>query len=382
MFKVLKKEQTPIDMNTATQSEMEQLFSTLEMKEEISLALDGYVDTQEHKFELINQTYPNMNADEFAYQILSLLFDPQTGENDLEEGMYRDISSKKAFHKAINSVYNKFDDGKQPIQLDPNTLRVAKFDDFIKSVFKLPWLYEQEVEINERFHMAFAFIKNLEDLFFYIISVPSLTGYGAMGEPLFRNILYVVFDFEKDEDIALAGKINVANFPMVEQPKDWEEDEAGGYHTPIHNKSTKNRGASDQPQEVLDILNEYQSQAYYVTQEANLNGYRNYIRRKQQKMLVKDGDIMSDEVEEKIESIVKNTTTTFQYVLDLYQYTRDFYFEFQYDFRSRLYSTGYDINLQSDSYKKGMLRPAESNFKREDYTNESPELKDIYARIL
>jgi len=56
------------------------------------------------------------------------------------------------------------------------------------------------------------------------------------------------------------------------------------------------------------------------------------------------------------ETIVRNTTKSADLVFKTMQ-DREFYLEWKFDFRGRIYSTGYDINLQGDKFRKGIITP-------------------------
>lgn len=383
MFTPRKILQEPLPTNF-TQELLENTFSNEKLIEQLALDFDEYINDNIEKLDVIQDYISNETATDFSYQMLSLLFDPNSGENDLKFGMYSKLTSQNSFQKSINDAYNKFPDDTQPLNLDSKTLRVAKLDDFVKVCATVPCLQDNDIDFQQRAQLALNYIVAYENIFYYIIYPTSISGYDAIGEPQFINIPYIVFDFLEDSSVSLAGQIDIKNFPLIEKPKDWSINECGGYHETVRTKCTKNRGASEQPQRVLDVLNTLQSNKYYIADHANLSDYKTFIQEKQELKLCPSGD-MTDDIEMKIELIVRNTTSTFDYLLSFYKGHEDFFFEFQFDFRGRGYSTGYNINLQADKYKKGMIRPHADNFQTDCYfadTQTLKSLKDLHERII
>lgn len=139
-------------------------------------------------------------------------------------------------------------------------------------------------------------------------------------------------------------------FPLIEKPIDWIKGASGGYHTEeLRYRLTTNRGAKKQPQNVLDVLNILQSNRYML-RDIDLNEEYNYAVKQMEKRAI---------TEQQIKDIPYNVNTRLLTCYESYCAVNEleFYFSWQFDCRGRMYSNGYDINLQADKFKKGILKP-------------------------
>lgn len=157
------------------------------------------------------------------------------------------------------------------------------------------------------------------------------------------------------DEIALRRGLTRFRLPMIEQPMDWVQgsDIKGGYYD-NSSKLTSNKGSQQQPQECLDVLNKLQRNAYM------LNDYS---------LAIEHNSIMDKLVEsnwkydrlskEQLHAQNLNTANTImQTTAESYKNmeNKKFYFVWFFDFRGRMYSRGYDINLQATKIKKAMLK--------------------------
>jgi len=161
----------------------------------------------------------------------------------------------------------------------------------------------------------------------------------------YRKIAHCKIGFELDATSAIAPELEFFKIPLLETPQDWTTHSSGGYHL-NETKPTLNLGEGEQPQEVLDVLNVLQHNKYTLTEDAHLEPLQDYIVDK----LMKKYDYHF------AESIQRNITKSADIVFNTMR-NRTFYFEWKLDFRGRLYSTGYDINLQGDKFRKGIVTP-------------------------
>ncbi len=160
----------------------------------------------------------------------------------------------------------------------------------------------------------------------------------------FITITYARCSISFAEDVNLIPRFARFRFPMIETPDDWTQDSNGGYKL-NKRKITTNKGEADQPQAVKDVLNKLQRQSYILRD--NIDAQDEF-------------DIVHDSLESKgrdeftqtelAKNICLTTKQTYEALMN-----KEFYFEWRYDFRGRLYSTGYDINLQSTKFKKSSL---------------------------
>ncbi len=371
MFKLLpRKDIEVIDINT--QEDMEKCLTSTALADEIALQCDLFVDSIELADTAINAEFADIDTSEFIYQFIALMIDPQVGENDLYEGMYQYEIKAEDFQNAINNAYNRFSGTERPLKLNHKTLRVVAIQDLIAVITSLPWFRQFEIDRMKQYQYATKLLLALENIFHYVISVRKEVKWeGEKSE--YINVPFVVFDFDIDEFQTLNSQLSIDHFPLIDIPTDWTQTQAGGYIEPLHSKSTKRLGASEQPQQVLDILNTLQHNEYKLASNIDIGDYQQYIYEKQSK---KYDDEDAPENAQSIKRVQKDTTSSFSYVVETMS-NYSFYFEWQYDFRGRLYSTGYNINLQADKYKKGMIRPMESSFPRDQYTIDTSSFKGL-----
>jgi len=158
---------------------------------------------------------------------------------------------------------------------------------------------------------------------------------------------YCIVDFVVAEDAGKLQQYDRYKLPLIEQPLDWTVGESGGYHLST-DKSTLNLGNAKQPQEVLDVLNSLQHQAYTM-REVDFKAQHQYtLGRLQKKNWKKAESENLSAVEIKLQTAME----TYHTMQD-----REFYFEWKYDFRGRAYCSGYDITLQGDSFQKALIKP-------------------------
>lgn len=160
-----------------------------------------------------------------------------------------------------------------------------------------------------------------------------------------RTLTQCMVGFDLDAKVQLITRMGAHSLPMIEKPDEWKVGHSGGYQL-TNSKCTLNKGEAEQPQECLDVLNTLQANTYRLTDNAELQELQNYVYTKQ---LIKYPEHFANE-------ITKHVTTTAGILFDTFK-NREFHFEWKFDFRGRLYSTGYDINLQSDKYRKGIIQP-------------------------
>ncbi len=393
MFKVLPKANIEFTAFPQSQEEMEKTFNPQDLANEMMLRIDNKMNDLDETLLLLEAKHPNKDIIELVSQFIALLMDPRIGENDLRSGMYAKYASESDFKSAFQEVRTRYPDNTPPMLLSKETFRVASIKDLAVVLTSLPWFDKHYETFADKLVEAYNFLVYMEDKFLYIIKIRNRQtkeqkeyyqeleqsgNIDALNEYLdflnsdLNHHLYVVFDMKQDEFESLDAHLDITHFPLIDKPLNWKEDSIGGYYSDIRKKPTKQRGSSVEPQNVLDSLNHLQSQEFRLTPLMSPQDYRNYVN---DKLGDKDYD-NEQEAEEQNMKILNNTTSSFEYVTGIMS-GYSFFFEWQFDFRGRAYSTGYNINLQGDKYKKGMLRPMPSNFPQEDYTIDISTIKGI-----
>jgi len=138
-------------------------------------------------------------------------------------------------------------------------------------------------------------------------------------------------------------------------PLDWTQTQSGGYIL-TDDKPTLKKGASKQSQEALDVLNILQSNRFNLSKAKKKNDYYSYLFHKQTKngMLEQDAHVLAEQKS-------YSAHRAWEVIQD-----DDFSFQWKFDFRGRMYPTGYDVHLQSDKYMKGTIRPKNGKMLNEE----------------
>ncbi len=406
MFQFVER-YTPTLSYESSQYEIEEAFSNSALRDELKANSELFANEYAEFFEYLSSNHSYANLDDLCYQVLASLVDPMLGENDLADGIYRDSVTPANFMKQLNVLHEtiikpRSEAGLHSPVLTPATLRVVMFQDLARYIATLKWMHENLESYHDRLDLATEILVALENVFLYTFSVPSrlevvvhtdsklnlffefngtktilqqneidaiyIDDVGIQKLMIFRNVLYVVFDFKIDSNVSMHTNLDITHMPLIEVPKDWSEYETGGYHTEVRSKPTKNRGIELLLDSALDALNILQHNKFQFNHFVSIEGYKAYLKAKL--------DAEYDHLDlvtasYKVRNIIRNTTSTFSYIIRDSSITRKdgFYFEFQYDFRGRVYSTGYNANLQSDSYHKAMLSPHPDMFQDERYTS-------------
>ena len=288
-----------------TQEEVEMMFSKASLLETIAVEADLFInEMEEDHFKLLQDLFTPRYILLCDLYIIGIVANPM--------------------------VYSLLNDGYRCIQTS-GVIKALAFSRFMVNNYP---------DKDEAFRLSFDIIKAMDGVLYDIDYVNIKFEDGE-----YRKIAHCLVGFELDSSLAVAPELEFFKIPMIETPNDWTTRSSGGYHL-NESKPTLNRGESEQPQEVLDILNTLQHNAYTLTDDAHLEPLQDYIVDK----LMKKYDVHY------AESIERNITKSADIVFNTMR-NRTFYFEWKLDFRGRLYSTGYDINLQGDKFRKGIITP-------------------------
>ena len=304
-----------IDLTGKTQDQVEEMFSTDSVKETLQLGVDMfYNQVEDEDLEELRELTQTQDVDDLMLHLIALVGNPEMGSKkyDPENGEKVRMIHPVNLAKALGSSY---------------------------------WLENIYPDPEERFPKALEIIALMDDILYDIRKVRTL-----IQDEQWRMIPQCLIRFEIDMTLAQIAELNMFKFPVLDTPNDWKTNQSGGYWL-SNDKCTLNRGASEQPQECLDVLNTLQRNTFALV-NANQQDYQDYFYTK----------MLKKYTEYTAASITKNVTLTSGIVFDTMK-SYEFHFEWKFDFRGRMYSTGYDVNLQGDKYHKGTVYPTMKNFK-------------------
>ena len=301
-----------IDLSGKTQAEIEKMFSNESVMETLQVNTEMfYAEVDDEDLVDVKRILKTDDIDDLMLYFLSLIGNPEMG--------YK--------------VY------------EPIKGRAVKPDAVAKALANSRLMQDMFPEPTERYPIALNLVACLDEVFYDIVYIRTL-----ITDDQWRMISNCIVQFDIDMSTAVVAELEMVKFPLIDNPKDWKANESGGYHT-NEGKSTLNRGSAKQPQNCLDVLNTLQQNRFELVGE-NIQDLQDYIYTKQ---LIKYGKFTAG-------NITKNITVTADEVFQTMK-KYEFMFQWNFDFRGRLYSRGYDINLQSDKYRKGIIVPCISNFK-------------------
>lgn len=171
--------------------------------------------------------------------------------------------------------------------------------------------------------------------------------------------LYSLIDPGDGSSILLKSNIKLDDFtlqqidqtryldPMVCKPDDWINQYHGGYLT-TQEHCILGKGNNHSEYQALDALNIAQSV------EWELDEYMLMFKEEPNK----PESVDTQSKKEAFQQMINASDGVYQNMLD---HGNKFYFVHKYDFRGRMYTQGYYINLQSTSYKRSIL-----NFKQKE----------------
>ena len=296
-----------LDIKGMSQEQIEESFSRESIVETLALECDYFYEQMEDEdIKIAQDIIGEDDVYEFMVHFIAMLGDPS-----------RDIQGKRGIHHR---------------QLEVEALiKAISTNKQLQSIFK---------DYEERMNISMKLIAEYDTILYDIAHKTIRTEYGD-----FYNLVVANVEFSLDLSTAILPKFEGFPLPMIEQPNDWDLNSSGGYKT-SSKKCTLNKGARDQPKEVLDVLNTLQSNKFIMAEHTNINAHYNYILDKMNK------SYSENQARELSLNLVSTTKEVYETMINI-----PFYFEWRYDFRGRLYSTGYDLNLQSDKYHKGAIVP-------------------------
>jgi DNA-directed RNA polymerase len=191
----------------------------------------------------------------------------------------------------------------------------------------------------ESLNVAMDIIAEFDGIFYDIVKSVK-----RMEDGQFATFTYIRSEILFSENLNLRATYNRFRLPLIECPDDWTEKSRGGYKL-TKRKCTTGRGSEKQPQLVLDALNKLQKQSWIHSQDEELELNYSYDK------FLSEGN--SDRMSrKKANDLLLSTEETYATMEEI-----PMHFEYRFDFRGRIYSTGYDINPQGNTIKKGGLIP-------------------------
>lgn len=142
-----------------------------------------------------------------------------------------------------------------------------------------------------------------------------------------------------DDEIIKQFSLTTVLPPLIREPKDWINNKTGGYYSIQHNCILGSLNYHDKYQ-AIDVLNKLQKIKWKINVDVLTNFH--------------DPVVYSREKETDIHTALLDET---------------FYFMWQFDKRGRMYSKGYELNLQSTEYHKALLDFAEGSLLDEEGIN-------------
>lgn len=299
-----------IDIANKSQLEIEEMFSQEKLNEYMAIELAQFVENlKEEHYEQLAKHVGNENKEDVMFKMIAFLGDKNVG--------------------------HFMDSGDRRLELE---LVVSYFANF----------FEDE-NYNERMKLAVELVADF-DTILYDMEQHHLLSDNAS----WYTATTLVVQFHIGEETKIQEYQNLVRFrlPMIEKPLEHHTGFAGGYMI-NPDRTVTNKGEQQQPQRVLNVLNKLQSNAYRL-REVNYTEERMLVMDKLQsdnwKYPHRSDSQLLEENEAKCDVIMMTTHETYTTMAN-----QVFYFPWKFDMRGRMYSVGYDINLQSTKYKKASL---------------------------
>ena len=313
-----------INLNEMTQLDIEQEFDSKKVKDDIQEQIKEYASDITDIYPAIDELMSKYlngveyeDIDNVVITLLNVLGNEKAGIS-LGKDRNGDIKPLAKGMQMINA-------------------RDIPFNVFVKTLYK-------DREIQRMFkHEAIDFVMDLavelDTIFFDIVKRVEMVEDGQ-----FRTLTYCRSELIFESTVSLRARYERFRLPLIEKPINWLENRRGGYH--LHqSRCITNMGTTKQPQNVLNVLNKLQSQMYTHTYDVQAEFKFNVNK------FLDDGNT-EKLANEKANAMLITSSETYEAIAD-----REIYFEWKFDARGRMYSTGYDINLQGNKVKKGALRP-------------------------
>ena len=357
-------------MNDLTQAQIEEQFSRTNITAMIEYETESFIDIlDEEDAKNIARVLGTIDIQDILHRLIFLLFNPRMGERvkmetkvvDIANPYYDELLSPVETTQEEVTAYFPLSKKNKLYHEDQGTIhnfkRMIELNSIATTLFKSEYMLSLFPIDDDRGAKVAELIGLLDGKFYDIekakVRVKKYDDTGFIYE--YIDAIIVSYDMSLSEDMY---PLEFYRFPLKETPKNWSVGESGGYHT-IMQQSTLNGGLDDQPQECLDVLNTLQHNAFILRENISLEEYSEYLFDKAYDKIQGMDHVFKERLAKRI---VDGQIGTFALTLDFVE-DNSFYFEWKFDSRGRLYNSGYNIHLQADKYKKGMLLPSPTNFK-------------------
>lgn len=296
-----------INIHNKTQVQIEEMFSKEKMNEYMAIELSRFMDKLKADYYVTLQKITSLSEDETVELMMNII------------ALFGNIKNGMMLDKDYPNVR----------EFDINQM-VLGISSYIK------------VKVPENYEVAMDIIAEFDGIFW---DLQQENQQNEQGGWFTRS--YCLVEYSVAEDAAKLQEYSRYKLPLIEKPLDWVEGESGGYHLNT-SKCTLNLGSAKQPQAVLDVLNDLQSQAY-VLRKPDIKKQHKYVLGK---LMKKNWKKSESENLKAVEIKLQTAQETYDTMAE-----REFYFEWKDDMRGRCYCSGYDITLQGDSYQKALIKP-------------------------
>ena len=199
-----------------------------------------------------------------------------------------------------------------------------------------------------RFKVACEIVEEMDTILFDVIqSKRNDTELGWITET------NAIIEFNVGENALKLDGLNRYKYPFIEQPEKWHNinnRSVGGYHSDeLKEKVTSNKGSALQPDNCLDVLNQLQANVFTL-RDIDMDEEYEFTKKQMAKKAITT--LQKKDLDRNVDIRLMTCYDTYSFVAD-----KDFYFQWKFDFRGRMYSSGYDVNLQSDKFKKACIKP-------------------------
>ena len=316
-----------MNIDGMTQLEIEEAFDESEMRIALTAEMEIFFNNVEQQYvdlmaKVLNTDNEEITNDMFIY-ILSVIGNEKVG---IKIGLNRRHEECN-----VNSRYCVTITNKRDIQIY----------NLIQAIAKSPTMNKLTTHPLDRFDIAMNIVAEFDGILFDLHKKVV-----KLDDGQFVTETYARSEITFREEVGLRAQYHRFPLPMIEEPDDWTETQSGGYKLK-KSKVTTNRGEGKQPQQVLDVLNKLQKQPYELVHNVSAEAENEYLYKTFQPK-----SLSAIEAQDKANALCLTVGETYEALRN-----KKFYFEWKFDFRGRMYSTGYDVNLQANKFKKGAIQP-------------------------
>ena len=316
-----------MNLDGMTQLEIEEEFDDSNMKIHLSAEFELFLELiEEHHWntmkKILKTNDEDIATDMFIY-LLSILGNEKVGSRI---GFNRDNKETSVNSKWCIRISN---------------MRDIEAHNVIQALGTCPTINKLINNPLNRFELAMDIIAEFDGILFELNKKTIQLNNGD-----FTTVTYLRTQLLFKEEVSLRAQYNRFRLPMIEKPDRWTQHSRGGYKL-NKSKVTTNRGEGEQPQNCLNVLNKLQEQPYMLIDTVSSIEENKYLYNE---LNPKSRSFI--EAQQKADVLCLTTEQTYSALRN-----KPFYFEWKFDFRGRMYSTGYDINLQANKFKKGAIQP-------------------------